>query len=143
MSTKAFELFIGYKLVVNADSVDEVRAAGRALAKNMRMAPAEEVIVRETLPEKGDGRWRIADGTIVREPLQVNTLRGLADVKTMHGDLAEVAEADSQTYVYMAPQPDGKKLNGPPGTMVESRHGGHWIQLAAVQEMMTAARSDG
>lgn len=132
---KAYELFIGYKIVVMASNADEVRSSAKTIVTQMGgMVPARELVVRETLAERGDGRWVVEDGALSRIPIEIGTFEELRKFKTTNEDLACVAEAEGALYLYS----DTKKPT--PAAFatrtVPSNHGGYWVPMEAIQEAM-------
>lgn len=129
--SKTFEVVLGYRIFVTADSVEQVKSAGRALAKQMQVFPARDITVKEALPERSDGRWVVDGGMIQRVPLDVHTVADLKEVATFDGDLASVAEKGG-VYTYSKQYVDGVD----PKHVIKSKHGGAWLDVGAVSALM-------
>lgn len=133
--SKTYEVILGYRIFVTGESIEQVKKAGRALAKQTKVFPAKDITVKEAQPDKSDGRWIVEDGIINRVPLEVNTLEDLAAVQTFDGDIASVAQTGS-AYTLVAEVPKGFDKRA----FVPSKHAGAWLDIGALQAYMRGAQ---
>ncbi len=129
--SKTYELILGYRIFVTGESLDEVKTAGRQLAKSMKVFPARDITVKESLPEKSDGRWVIEEGNIQRLPVELNTLVELTEFASFEGDLAHVAEDDAM-YMLIKDVPPGFDKRA----LKPCKSGNTWVNTDALAAYM-------
>lgn len=145
MSKRAFEVFIGIRMVVTIDSDEAgavaskpVEAAARDIAKAAKMIPAREVIVREVSSDQADGKWVLQDGAITRIAQPVKTYRDLVMLEAESDDVATIEEAGGALYMF---SPQKEPPAGYKGKMLRSKHGGIWLLMQDVANAMMAEQA--
>lgn len=114
-----------------ASSEEEAKSAAEKLAA--AMFRSHQVIVSR-VSEAGDGRWRVVNGELRREPVRFKTTSELRSFQTFEGDLAASDEVPGAQFVYHPSAPKTAALD--PRYTIASRHEGVWLEVKYMARLL-------